>query len=85
MSLVGGKRKKGAFAKTCNGSGYAEKRTKRQPFLHSREFRESFVKTWLDNPNLLKAWTSGLQKIESLQTFVKFSYCYVVGKRTFIS
>jgi len=39
------RKKRRAFAKTCNDSGYAEKETEYQPSLHSREFRESFVKT----------------------------------------
>jgi len=43
---VGGKKKKKEHShKTYNGSGYAEKGTKRQLPLRLREFRKSFVKS----------------------------------------
>jgi len=61
---------------------------KRGPNANHLCVRANFSKVWklLDSPTLLKAWTPGLKKIESLQVFVKFFYnCYVVGKRTYLS
>jgi len=62
-------RKKKAFAKTGNGSGYAEKETERQPSLPSRKFRLSFMKT-VGQPHSFGS-LDGLQKNRVSSSFYK--------------